>query len=325
MTPRERIIAALQFKECDRVPIEREDCVGPGIEYPLWYFGGELGKKGSYTDLWGCTWLALEDGVCGEVKVHPLADWSKLDSFKPPMHYLDKLDLSPVNAYCASTDRFVFPSWEPPMPNIFERLQHLRGTENLFMDLAYGDARILKLIDMLNEYYMPLMEKWAKTDVDALHIADDWGTQKALLISPEMWREYFKPIYRQYRSIAKSYDKFMLMHSDGFIEAILPDLIEIGIDSINSQIFCMDIEALAEKYHHKIAFWGELDRQYLQVFGSPDEVRAGVRRLSNAFFKYGKTGFIAQCYYTLGTPEANKQAEWDEWQKISSSGSWMED
>jgi len=317
MTPRERVKAALRFEQYDRIPIEREDCSGPGIKYPPWYTGGILNKKGSYTDLWGCKWFALEDGVCGEVKYHPLEDWSKLDSFKPPMDYLRKLDLSMVDSHCANTDKFVFPAWEPPMPNIFERLQHLRGTENLFMDFAYGDSRLFKLMDILNEYYIPLLEKWAKTDVDALHIADDWGSQNSLLISPEMWREYFKPIYTSYVNIAKSHGKFCLMHSDGYIEAILPDLIEIGVNSINSQIFCMDIEKLAALYHHKITFWGEIDRQYIQVFGTPDEMRAAVRRLAEAFFQYGFTGFVAQCCYTKGALQANQDAEFDEWQRMN--------
>ena len=153
--------------------------------------------------------------------------------------------------------------------------------------------------------------------MDALHLADDWGTQISLLISPDMWREYFKPVYKSFVDIGKAENKFMLFHSDGFIESIIEDFIDIGVDSINSQIFCMNIEELAKKYHHKIAFWGEIDRQYLQVFAEPEDIRAGVRRLADAFFKYGKTGFIAQCVYTKGAKEENKQAEWDEWEKVS--------
>jgi hypothetical protein len=46
-------------------------------------------------------------------------------------------------------------------------------------------------------------------------------------------------------------------------------------------------------------------------------MRAAVRRVANAFLPYGRTGFLAQCFYTMKTPEANKQAEMDEWNKIS--------
>lgn len=316
MTGRERIRRALEFQECDMVPIEAKDAVVPPYRGPDWIISGRLGGKGVHVDHWGCEWFALEEGVCGEVKGHPLENWENLDSYRVPEKFLEELDLSGVNRFCRETDKFVIPLWEPYMPNLFERMQHLRGTENLFMDLAYGDGRVYRLIEKLNSYYFPLVERWAETDVDAIQIADDWGTQRSLLISPEMWREYFKPVYRQYCEIARKHHKYVVMHSDGFIEDILDDLVEIGVNAINSQLFCMDIEKLAEKYHHKLAFWGEIDRQYIQVFGSTDDVRKAVDRISKAFFQYGKTGFVAQCFYTMGTPEENKRAEWAAWEKV---------
>lgn len=116
------------------------------------------------------------------------------------------------------------------------------------------------------------MSKWVNTDIDAIHIADDWGSQNALLISPNMWREYYKPIYKQYCDMAHSKGKYVIMHSDGFVEEIIPDMIEIGVNALNLQIFCMDIEKLAKQYHHKVAFWGEIDRQFTQPFGTPQDM-----------------------------------------------------
>jgi hypothetical protein len=319
MTGKERIIAALTFKDFDRIPVEREDCAGVPFAYPGWFQNGGPGKVGNYLDGWGCRWEVMEPGVCGEVKGHPLGDdWKGLETFRPPWDILKKADLSGVEKACeAQKDKFLTVQWEPPMPNIFERMQHIRGTENLFMDLAYGDGRVLKLRDLLHEYYLAQMEMWCKTPVDCVQIHDDWGSQVFLLISPETWREYFKPVYKSFCDMAKQYNKFMLFHSDGYIMSIIPDMIEIGVDAVNSQIFCMPIEELAETYHRKICFWGEIDRQYIQPFGTPDEMRAAVRRFANAFLKYGRTGFLAQCYYTMNTPEVNKEAEFDEWEKIS--------
>ena len=319
MTSKERVIAALEFRDFDQVPIEKDDCVDVPYEYPGWFKGEMRYKGGSYYDGWGCRWDALESGVCGEVKGHPLGeDWKGFDTFRPPYHILKNADLSGVERACEEQkDKFILVAWEPPMPNIFERMQHLRGTENLFLDLAYGDNRVIKLRNLLHEYYMAQMEMWCKTPIDCVHIADDWGSQISLLISPEMWREYFKSVYQDYCGLAQKYNKYIIFHSDGFIMDIIPDMIEIGVDAINSQLFCMPIEALAKNYNHKICFWGEIDRQYTQVFGSPDDMRAAVRRISNAFYPYGKTGFVAQCVYTLKAPENNKKAEQDEWVRIS--------
>ena len=317
MSGKERITAALQFREYDAVPIESEDVIGAPFTYPGWFRGGYPGRIGKYTDGWGCEWHVLENGVCGEVKGHPLSDWKNFDSFRPPYDILRRADLSNVNRTCAENpDKFVMNRWEPAMPNIFERMQHLRGTEQLFMDIAYGDARLFRLRDVLQEYFLTQFEMWCKTDVDAMHIHDDWGTQISLLISPQQWRSIFKPLYKQYCDMAHRYGKFVVMHSDGYIADILPDLLEIGVNAINSQLFCMPIEELAEKYHHKLCFWGELDRQWIQPFGKPSDVVQACYRIAKAFFRYGKTGFVAQCYYTMNTPQENKDAERECWRKI---------
>ena len=71
-----------------------------------------------------------------------------------------------------------------------------------------------------------LMRKWAQTDVDCLQMMDDWGSQKSLLISPKLWRQYFGPMYKDYIDIAHNAGKKISMHSDGYTLDILPDLIE---------------------------------------------------------------------------------------------------
>ena len=109
---------------------------------------------------------------------------------------------------------------------------------------------------------------------------DDWGSQKALLVSPDMWREIFKPMYKDYCDILRKKKKYAFFHSDGHIRAIYPDLIEIGVDAVNSQLFCMDIEELDREFGGRITFWGEIDRQHVLPFGSEEEVRAAVRRVS---------------------------------------------
>lgn len=129
---------------------------------------------------------------------------------------------------------------------------------------------------MVHEYFLKQEELWLQAEVDAIHIADDWGTQQSLLISPDMWREYFKPCYREYCEMAHRHGKLVLMHSDGYILDILDDLVEIGVDAVNSQLQCMKLADL-ERFRGNIAFLGEIDRQYLLPFGRgvPREDTAG--------------------------------------------------
>ncbi len=100
------------------------------------------------------------------------------------------------------------------------------------------------------------------------------GAQRGLLISPKLWRGFYKPLYAEYCRIAHAAGKFVFFHSDGHIMEIYPDLIEIGVNAVNSQLFCMDIEEIGRRFKGQITFWGEIDRQNVLPFGTVDDVRA---------------------------------------------------
>lgn len=339
MTSRERVRRTLKHQSVDRAPRElwiksdvsqnRKDEVRRLLDrYPMDVQGAKVrygqgrrahgtpGAVGSYTDAWGCVWHVLEPGMTGEVRNPPLADWSALAHYRLPWELLDEADFSDVNPTCAATERFVKAGTET---RPFERMQFLRGTEALFTDIAYGTQELRRLLGMLHEFFCREMRIWAETDVDGVAFMDDWGTQQSLLISPAAWRDLFKPLYREYVSILHSRGKFAFFHSDGFTEAIYPDLIEIGIDAFNSQLFCMDIEKLGRLYSGKITFWGELDRQHILPFGTPEEVRASVRRV-RAAMDHGRGGVFGQLEWGPGMPAANIEAAYDEWERAASNG-----
>jgi uroporphyrinogen decarboxylase len=333
MKPRELVYAALEHRKIDRVPrelwtlpgirmfrgneleliLERfpNDIVAPAFTYPRGdREQGIPNIRGQYTDAWGCVWHVAEAGVVGEVKGWPLEDWKALEHYMPPFEILDNADFSKVNEHCANIDRFVL-----AVTNVrpFERMQFLRGTENLFMDLAVGVPEIRTLIGMIHEFNLQDISQWCKTDVDGIFFMDDWGSQNSLLISPAMWRELFKPMYAGYCEMIHEAGKKVFFHSDGNISLIMDDLIEIGIDAVNSQLFCMNIEELAEKHGGKITFWGEIDRQWILPFGTSDDVRVAVRRVRKAFDK-GMGGVIAQCEWGKNDPFWNIVAVFEEWE-----------
>lgn len=319
MTSRERVHAALEHRPFDRVPIENflHEQIGMGtdIGHPEFRYGpGRSGgtpyKTGRYTDSWGCLWECAEDGVKGEVKKPLITEWEDMEDFEPPWDVLDQADLAQVNAQCAASDRFMVRMWQVEP---FQRMQYVRGTEQLFMDFVEKEDALYALRDKIHAFHLREVEMWAQTDVDAIHFEDDWGTQEAMLVSPAFWREFFKPLYKEYIEIAHAHGKKALMHSDGNIAAILPDLIEIGLDSINAQLDCMDVESIARDCHGQLAFWGGFDRQYLLAFGSVEECRAEVRRIADAFFQYGRSGVIGQCFRDKGARLENVAAVYDEW------------
>jgi uroporphyrinogen-III decarboxylase len=238
-----------------------------------------------------------------------LSDWAALGSFQPPWDLVRKRDLSNVNRACEKADTFMLSSVSA---RPFERIQFVRGTENVLLDLAYGTAEVRKLIEIIHEFYLADVTAWAKSAVDGVFLMDDWGTSRALLINPEMWRSVFKPLYKDYCDLIHAAGKHAFFHSDGNIEAIYGDLIEVGMDAINSQLFCMNIERLAEKYKGRVTFWGEIDRQHVLPFGAPEEVRVAVHRVRNALDD-GNGGVIAQCEWGKDNSLENIEAVFSAW------------
>ena len=156
------------------------------------------------------------------------------------------------------------------------------------------------------------MRGWCSSNVDGIVFMDDWGANSSLLINPKTWRELFKPLYQEYVDLIHAAGKFAFFHSDGCIQSIYPNLVEIGIDAVNSQLFTMDIDELARLYKGKITFWGEIDRQHILPFGTPDEVRAAVRRV-RAALDDGSGGVIAQCEWGKDNPAENVRAVYQAW------------
>ncbi len=332
VTPRERFVKALTFDRPDRAPRDLWALAGIGMfrqaefdqllqRYPLDLTNvgspfpksprvqGAPSTKGIYIDEWGTEWVSAEDGVIGEVKNPILADWDKLADWQPPHELIDGADWDAFNRKCEATDVFRMAGGEV---RPFERMQFLRGTENILLDVAFQSPEFFELRDRIHAWNVRYFEGLAKSKVDAFFMMDDWGSQTSLLISPDMWRELFKPLYKEYCDIAHANGKFFMMHSDGYTESIIPDLIEIGVNALNTQIFCMNIEELAKQFKGKITFYGEIDRQNILPFGTPDDVRAAVRRV-RAALDDGTGGCIAQCEWGNTDPRENIEAVFETW------------
>ncbi len=323
MTSRELVIKTLEFKQPERVPrqlwtlpwsenkypdtIDEIHTLFPDdiVLAPPFYreelpVKGEMYKKGDYIDEWGCKFHNLENGIHGEVKEPIIKNWQEdMDRVHIPVERLT-IDKKKINDFCNNTDRFVLPD---TLQRPFERLQFIRRTDNLYIDLMEEPRQLEELIGKIHNFYLAEIREWCKTDVDGIFLMDDWGAQNNLLINPRMWREIFKPLYKEYIELAHEHDKYAFMHSDGHIAAIIPDLIELGLDALNSQLFCMDIEEIGQKYAGKLTFWGEIDRQHLLPYGGKDDIDQAVKRVYNNLYRKG--GVIAQCEFGPGANPDN--------------------
>jgi uroporphyrinogen decarboxylase len=334
VTSRELVTDALEFRDPPRVPRQLwllpwaemthpgemaairarfpDDIVTspPFLREPLRTTGEEYGP-GAYVDEWGCRFESAQRGIIGQVKEALIKTWADLDGLRVPRERLT-VDLEAVDDYCAASSAFVLAkTWAHP----FELIQFLRGPEQLYIDLAERPAALSRLLETVHSFYKEEFELWARTGVDALVFADDWGGQSSLLVAPALWREIFKPIYRDYVEIAHRNGKYAFMHSDGHIAAILPDLVEIGLDALNAQLFCMDVEEIGRRFAGKLTFWGEVDRQHLLPYGTPAEVAEAVGRARRALWRGG--GAIAQCEFGIGARPENVAAVFEAWEALT--------
>ena len=271
---------------------------------------GEEQVVGRFVDEWGATFVNIQAGVIGEVQDPVVSDWGDTRAVRLPEERLS-VEVDQVNAFCRETDRFVL---APLVARPFERLQFLRGSENLFVDLLDRPPGFLGFLRRMHDFYCRELELWAGTDVDGLFFMDDWGGQRSLLVSPLLWRELFKPLYHDYVAIAHAAGKRAFMHSDGHILEIYPDLVELGVDALNSQIHCMGIEALAA-FRGRITFWGEVDRQHLLARAPVREVARAVELVYGGLYDRG--GIIAQCEFGAGARPENVAAVFETWDRLT--------
>jgi len=280
---------------------------------------GDAYKIGEYIDEWGCVFKNIHEGVIGEIKNPIIENIDDYESVEPPYELLpENIEEArkKVNDFYAASDKFILSGC---VPRPWERYQFLRGTENSMMDIMV-EENAKKLLDIIHQFYMKEVEFWASTDVDAIFIMDDWGAQNQLLIPPSLWKELFKPLYKDYSDLAHQNGKFIFMHSDGNITEIYDDLIDIGIDAINSQIFCMDMDEIAKKAKGKITFWGEIDRQHVLPANDKQIAVDAVRKVEKYLYDPAG-GIITQ--FEIG-PGANPEMAFailEEWDKVNCSRS----
>jgi uroporphyrinogen decarboxylase len=164
--------------------------------------------------------------------------------------------------------------------SVFEQAWYLRGLEDLMMDLAAAPEQAHYLFERTAALQQFAAEQYARAGVDIIITGDDVAGQQGLLISAPMWREFLKPRLAATARAVKQANaaSFVFYHSDGNIEPLIPELIEIGIDILNPiQPECMDPAAIKRRYGDRLSFWGTISVQRTMPFGTPDDVRAEVR------------------------------------------------
>ena len=173
---------------------------------------------------------------------------------------------------------------------IFEVSWYLRSMEDLMSDMMLNPPMATVLLDRITRLRVFQAKTYAQFGVDFLSLGDDISMQTGMLMSPRMWRNWFKPRLAEVIREAKIIKPDLLVqyHTDGDCRAVIPDLIEVGVDILNPiQPECMDPVEIKQKYGDRLSFNGTIGTQTTMPHGTPEEVRAEVRKMIETVGKGG--------------------------------------
>lgn len=202
---------------------------------------------------------------------------------------------------------------------IMEMAAWMRGFDNYFADFANNEKLLVYLMEKVMELKMAYWER-ALAEVgeyvDVVGEADDFAGQFRMLISPRMYRRIVKPLHKKLFDFIHARTKAkVFFHSCGSIRPVIGDLIEIGVDVLNPiQVSAtgMDSAELKQEFGDDIVFWGgAVDTQRVLGSGTPEDVRADVRRRINDLAPGG--GFVFATVHNIqgNVPAENIMAMWE--------------
>ncbi|MBT7698978.1 MAG: hypothetical protein HN700_01680 [Verrucomicrobia bacterium] len=319
MTSRDRTFQALEHRLGDRIPIDfwataavaqhlETTCGKPYkeflddydvdlryIEGPT-YIGPPLAPA---TDIWGVQRAAVAAGAPGqsesysEVTVPPLAAAESPEDVEAYAQWPhpDMFDYDVIEAQCDAIleeDRVVvFMGDRLNRVAQFKPAMYLRGTENIFFDLAANPAVAEATFRKVREFYLGYLERIllaSNSKIDIVLTGDDFGAQNGLLISADMWRQFIRPGFADYIDLIKRHKTLAMHHTCGSVVDIIPDMIECGLDilqSIQPEAGGMSLANLKEMFGKDLCFHGGVSIQKTMPHGSRDDIRREVKAIAD--------------------------------------------
>jgi uroporphyrinogen decarboxylase len=296
----------------DEPALERLHADARGVldRFPAWVYERNRHRPAHspFLDDWGGGQTEIEPDVWYP-GIHPLAQattletinrypWPDMDDPSRVAHVrAEARRLREANEYAIiGTPWLLFP---------FERAQALQGLDVFLLNMTLHPDFAKTLLAKIGDLCKRLMGNFLKEvgdDIDIIKIGDDLGTQNNLLISPQMYREFLKPVHADFIAFIKAHTRAkILFHTDGDVFDLIPDLIEIGVDILNpiqtSAGKMANLAELKKLYGGRLTFCGAIDTQQILPHGTPQQVRDEVRRVIEIMAPDG--GYVLAAVHTI--------------------------
>lgn len=305
MTKKERVLAAINHQETDKIP-KGELYIQPqiankllGKEYPLtyqhferdkavrellhmdiinvgdwpeWEIGETEDGKKIVKSVYGQTFLVGEESKC---LLEPPVDIEDAGDYEEPD--ITKVKGELVERYAKETDFFVFAQVGGPI----SMLNEMYPMEDYMVNCITYPEETGILSEKVIAFEIKKAKLFLDKGADAILIADDMAFNSGVFLPPYVMEENVYPFYKQMVREIKAYKNVpVFLHSDGNLNSVMDELVKCGFDGIQSlqPSAGMDIREIKEKYGDRLCLWGNIDLDHIMCFGTEEEVKEEVRR-----------------------------------------------
>jgi hypothetical protein len=232
-------------------------------------------------DDWGTLWEFRIFGIAGIPCEYPLADERKIETYTAPPAPPLPDNIADARRAAVRTDSYYHLAG---CGSLFERMIEVRPEADVLCDLISDEPWIHRLADVILEYDRALAKAAAASGADGIAFGDDYGTERGLLMSPELWRAFMFPRLKNIFQPARDAGMDIHFHSCGHIWDLLPDFAELGVTSIWPQLPAYNMEKLAKRCRELgLAVAVHTDRARTMTSGTPAQVRDLVLREYETF------------------------------------------
>ena len=348
MTPRERVLLALGHQSSDRTPAnysahrgvtdgliaklgvadDEELLQALHVDMRRISFGygqpdSEPDADGYVRTMWGARRRDTDPGDGEPQYISPFDEGTTVDDVHdhewPDPEALDYTGIrSQCAKYCGTYATYGAP-WSP----FFHEVGWLIEQERFLIWMTTKPQVLQAIIDHVVDYEVEVTDRFlaaAEGMIDITYFGNDFGTQRGLFISPQMWQRFIRAPLKRYFDVSRNYGCRVMKHSCGAVRDIIPLLIEDGVDILDPvQVGAagMDLPGLVRDFGDQLVFHGGVDTQSTLPFGTTDDVRAQVRSYIDLTRDRGGYILTGSQDYIEDIPLDNILAIYDENVKVS--------